>query len=128
MRRLIPGLLLFGVLVTGVAACNNDSNTTMTTPTTTTPTPITEPLFTGTLKVNGASVLPFTATTRRYCHRDTHRRAPDARRHRAEPRNLDRLRLPGRDRERQRAARRRQYPAPSPRPPASAFASMTLAN
>jgi hypothetical protein len=63
MRRLIRGLLLFGVLATSVAACNNNSTTTTTTPTTTTAAPITEPPFTGTLKVNGASVLPFTATT-----------------------------------------------------------------
>jgi hypothetical protein len=65
MRRLIPGLLLLSVLATGAAACNkNDTTTTTTTPTTTTTaTAITEPLFTGTLKVNGAATYPFTATT-----------------------------------------------------------------
>lgn len=64
MRGLIPGLALFGVLVTGVAGCNkNDTTITTPTTTTTTTTPITEPLFTGTLKVNGAATYPFTATT-----------------------------------------------------------------
>jgi hypothetical protein len=62
MRRLIPGLLLLGVLATGAAACNKDDTTTTTTPTTTTAPPITEPLFTGTLKTNGAATYPFTAT------------------------------------------------------------------
>jgi hypothetical protein len=63
MRGLIPGLVLFGVLA-GVAGCNKNDNTitTPTTPTTTTA-PITEPVFTGTLKMNGAATYPFTATT-----------------------------------------------------------------
>jgi hypothetical protein len=65
MRRLISGLALFGVLVTGAAACNNNNTTTTTTTptTTTTAATITEPLFTGNLKVNGAATYPFTATT-----------------------------------------------------------------
>ncbi len=65
MRRVIPGLLLLGMLATGAAACNN--NDTITTPTstttTTTPTMVTEPLFTGRLGPNGAATYPFTATT-----------------------------------------------------------------
>lgn len=63
MRGLIPGLVLLGVLA-GVAGCNKNDNTITTpTPTTTTATPITEPAFTGTLKMNGAATYPFTATT-----------------------------------------------------------------
>jgi hypothetical protein len=63
MRGLIPGLVLLGVLA-GVAGCNKNDNTSTTpTPTTTTATPITEPAFTGTLKMNGAATYPFTATT-----------------------------------------------------------------
>jgi hypothetical protein len=60
MRRLIPGLLMLGLLAT---ACGSNDPTTPTTPTTPTPAPITEPLFTGTLKTNGAATYPFTATT-----------------------------------------------------------------
>ncbi len=65
MRRLIPGLFLLGVLATAAAACNKNSTTTATTPTTTTTTAtsITEPPFTGTLKLNGAATYAFTATT-----------------------------------------------------------------
>ena len=59
MRRLIPGLLMLGLLAT---ACGDDTPTTPTTPTNPTTPPITEPLFTGTLKTNGAAVYPFTAT------------------------------------------------------------------
>lgn len=65
MRRLIPGLLLLGVLATSAAACNNDktiTTPTTTTTTTTTATTITEPAFTGTLRANGAATYPFTAT------------------------------------------------------------------
>jgi type IV pilus biogenesis protein CpaD/CtpE len=63
MRRLIQGVFLVSVLATGLAGCS--SNDTITTPTTpTTPgNPVTEPPFTGTLKVNGAATYPFTATT-----------------------------------------------------------------
>jgi hypothetical protein len=65
MRRLIPGLLLVGVLALGASACSNNDTITPTTPTTpTTPgNAITEPPFTGTLRVNGAATYPFTATT-----------------------------------------------------------------
>ncbi len=58
MRRLIPGLLMLGLLAT---ACSDDTPTTPTPTPPTTP-PITEPLFTGTLRTNGAAVYPFTAT------------------------------------------------------------------
>ena len=62
MRRLI-GTLVLGVLATGAAACNDDNTTTTTTPTPTTPAnAITEPVFTGTLRVNGAATYPFVAT------------------------------------------------------------------
>jgi hypothetical protein len=63
MRRLIPGLFLLSVLASGAAGCNNNDPITTTPTTPTTPgTTITEPLFTGTLKVNGAATYPFTAT------------------------------------------------------------------
>ena len=64
MRRLIPGLLLLGVLAMSGAACSDDT----TDPTPTNPTPsnpgttVTEPPFTGTLRMNGAATYPFTAT------------------------------------------------------------------
>src|SRR3954465_6232204 len=63
MRRLIQGVFLVSVLATGLAGCS--SNDTITTPTTpTTPgNAVTEPPFTGTLKVNGAATYPFTATS-----------------------------------------------------------------
>ena len=63
MRRLIPGLLLLGVLAMSGAACSDD---TIDPPTNPTPTPpgatVTEPPFTGTLRPNGAATYPFTAT------------------------------------------------------------------
>jgi hypothetical protein len=64
MRRLIPGLLLLGVLAMSGAACSDDTiNPTLTNPTpTTTGATVTEPPFTGTLRMNGAATYPFTAT------------------------------------------------------------------
>src|SRR3954451_21013454 len=64
MRRLISGVLLAGGLILA-AACSSNDTLTPTTPTTpTTPgNAITEPPFTGTLKVNGAATYPFTATS-----------------------------------------------------------------
>jgi hypothetical protein len=64
MRRLIPGLLLLGVLAMSGAACSDDTiDPTPTNPTPTTPgTTVTEPPFTGTLRPNGAATYPFTAT------------------------------------------------------------------
>jgi hypothetical protein len=59
MRRLIPGLLMLGLLAT---ACGDDTPTTPTTPNPPTTPPITEPLFTGTLRTNGAATYPFTTT------------------------------------------------------------------
>jgi hypothetical protein len=59
MRRLIPGLLMLGLLAT---ACGDDTPTPPTTPNPPTTPPITEPLFTGTLRTNGAATYPFTAT------------------------------------------------------------------
>ncbi|MEP6593518.1 MAG: hypothetical protein ABJC51_07490, partial [Acidobacteriota bacterium] len=44
------------------AACGSSNTITTPTTTTTTPTPITEPLFTGTLTANGAVTYPFAAT------------------------------------------------------------------
>lgn len=66
MRRLIPGLLLLATLATGAAGCNEDPTITNPTPNPTTQNPaqtITEPLFTGTLRANGAATYPFSATT-----------------------------------------------------------------
>ncbi len=64
MRRLIPGLLLLGVLAMSGAACSDETiSPTTTTPTsTTTGATVTEPPFTGTLRMNGAASYPFTAT------------------------------------------------------------------
>jgi hypothetical protein len=62
MRRLIPGLLLLGVLAMGAAACNSDDPVVPTTPTNPNTPAITEPPFTGTLRTNGAAVYPFVAT------------------------------------------------------------------
>jgi hypothetical protein len=63
MRRLIQGLLLVSVLAISFAACS--SNDTITTPSKPTlpGNSVTEPPFTGTLKVNGAATYPFTAAT-----------------------------------------------------------------
>src|SRR5881227_2752791 len=64
MRRLIPGVLLVGVLVLGAAACSSNDKIPTTPTTPSTPgNAITEPPFTGTLKVNGAATYAFTATT-----------------------------------------------------------------
>ena len=62
MRRLIPGLLLLAVVATGATGCNDNNNTPITNPNPTpTPTIVTE-VFSGTLRTNGASTFPFSAT------------------------------------------------------------------
>ena len=62
MRRLLPGILLFALL-TGVAGCDDDTETPNTPTNPSTPsTPATTITFNGTLTRNGAATTTFTAT------------------------------------------------------------------
>ncbi len=63
MRGLISGLVLAVVALVASACGSSNTITTPTKSTTTSSAPITEPLFTGTLAINGAATYPFAATT-----------------------------------------------------------------